>query len=480
MTTLHVHDALIGPDFEPSGPVTLAIDPDGRIASIQPAPVPDGPTRLAIPSIVDAHNHARPLSTTSFGCGAQPLEQWLPHLAIMPPVDAYLATSASLARSLKGGATSVMIHLTRPMGLKPLPEEARDIARAAADLGVSVGLAVAMRDRNPLVYGDQEAFLAGLDRETSALVHDVWLKPMPSIERQLALVDEVAASLVDQPHVDVQYGPNGVQWCSDALLGAVAEASARSGRRIHMHLLETKPQRVWADAVYPEGVVTHLERIGLLSDRLTLAHCVWVRPDELSLIAASGAQIAVNNSSNLHLYSGLAQVQTMVSAGVPVAMGLDGCTLDEDDDALRELRLLHLTGHAPGFEHPALTPQTALKAACQTGRTVLGLPEGGYLAPGMPADLMTLDLAAMNRDHLVPVSATNLLFARATSKHIRDIWSKGQQVVQGGQVLGIDLAATEDKLREAYRAALPATASVRAAWPRVAAAIADHYRSEDA
>jgi len=88
-----------------------------------------------------------------------PLEQWLPQLAVMPPVDAYTAAAASLARSVRGGATGVMVHLTRAMGQKPLPEEARDIARAAADVGVSIGFAISMRDRNPLIYGDHDALL---------------------------------------------------------------------------------------------------------------------------------------------------------------------------------------------------------------------------------------------------------------------------------------------------------------------------------
>ena len=60
---------------------------------------------------------------------------------------------------------------------------------------------------------------------------------------------------------DVQFGPNGVQWCSDALLTAIAEASQRTGRRIHMHLLETRYQRAWADATHPEGVVKHLDAL---------------------------------------------------------------------------------------------------------------------------------------------------------------------------------------------------------------------------
>jgi len=39
-----------------------------------------------------------------------------------------------------------------------------------------------------------------------------------------------------------------VQWCSDGMLEAIADASSRTGRRIHMHFLETRNQRVWADA----------------------------------------------------------------------------------------------------------------------------------------------------------------------------------------------------------------------------------------
>ena len=55
-----------------------------------------------------------------------------------------------------------MIHLTRAMGQMPLPDEAREIARAAADVGISIGFAIPLRDRNPLIYGDHDALLKGL------------------------------------------------------------------------------------------------------------------------------------------------------------------------------------------------------------------------------------------------------------------------------------------------------------------------------
>jgi cytosine/adenosine deaminase-related metal-dependent hydrolase len=75
-------------------------------------------------------------------------------------------------------------------------------------------------------------------------------------------------------------------------LEAIADNSARTGRRIHMHLLETIYQRGWADVHFPDGIVRYLRDIGLLSKRLTLAHCIHARPDELEIIAASGAHYA--------------------------------------------------------------------------------------------------------------------------------------------------------------------------------------------
>ena len=99
----------------------------------------------------------------------------------------------------------------------------------------------------------------------------------------------------------------------------------------------------------PSGIVRYLDEIGLLSPRLTLAHCTWTRPDELELIAERGATISANTSSNLHLHSGIAPVAEMVRRGCRVALGLDGATLDEDDDALRELRLAHLLHRGTGF-----------------------------------------------------------------------------------------------------------------------------------
>ncbi len=472
--------ALIGGDYAVCGPCQIRIA-DGHIKEIREldrtTAFPGSTRLLGIPSLVDAHNHARPLSTTSFGCGGQRLETWLPQLAVMPSVDAYTAAAASFARSLRGGATSVMVHLTRPMGKTSLPEEAREIARAARDVGVSIGLAIAMRDRNPLIYADHAPLLEGFSEQERQLIQATWLRALPSVSEQMSAVEEVAETLSDvDHHVDVQYGPTGVQWCTDDLLTTIAKESERTGRRIHMHLLETDAQRCWADASYSEGIVNYLSDTGLLSPRLTLAHCVWARPDELDLIASSGARIAVSTSSNLHLYSGIASVSAMHAAGVEVGMGLDGCALDEDDDALRELRLFHLLNHSRGFNRSGISPMDALRAASVAGRSGLGLAPGGVLQVGMPADLLVLDLDKLDSDALMEVDPRHYLFSRATKEHIVDAYSAGRQVIVNGKLTGVDLPGLEEALRSEFRQLLADAEDISGLWEKLKHRISAHYQ----
>ncbi|MEL6920012.1 MAG: amidohydrolase family protein [Pseudomonadota bacterium] len=468
--------APLGPDYKTSGPVALTLD-GGVIAAVDhlDGALP-GRQTFVMPGISDAHNHARPLSTTSFGAGFKPLETWLPNLAIMPSVDPYLAALCSLGRSAAGGCTAVMVHLTRPMGKTDIVTEAREIARAAADVGVHIGFALSMRDCNPLTYKNHGPVLNALPARVRAWAQATWLAPLPAVAQQIQAIDDIADALADQPHVDVQYGPAGVHWCSEALLRAVAEASQRTGRRVHMHLLETLPQRAWADETHGDGILTFLDSIGLLSDRLTLAHCVHATPEELSLIAERGARISVNPSSNLHLASGIAPAAGMLDVGVDLAMGLDGCAFDEDDDALREMRLLRHLNQGWAFAD-GVSRADVLKAVCVTSRKGLGLPQGGAIEPGAPADLLVLDLDSLDRDTVMEIDPLDYLFTRATKGHLVEVIAAGRTIVRDGVLTGCDLIAAHEELRAQYRAGLSGAGAFLENWAVLEGHLADHYRA---
>jgi cytosine/adenosine deaminase-related metal-dependent hydrolase len=343
---------------------------------------------------------------------------------------------------------------------------------------VRVGFAVAMRDRNPLVYGPSEPILAGLPPPARDEVARRFLRSPATVADQLALVETIATATAG-PMFDVQYGPNGVQWCSPGLLEGIAEASARTGRRVHMHLLETRYQRDWADREMPDGIVRHLDQIGLLSPRLTLAHCTWARPAELDLIAERGATIVVNTSSNLGIRSGLAPVAEMVRRGCRVALGLDGLALDEDDDGLREMRLAHLLHRGTGFRTD-VTRADVLTIALRNGRySVLNSEAGGTLTPGQPADVLLLDWNALEDDRLrVGLDPLDLLFARATARHIRELIVAGRSVVRDGRVLGIDYPVMREDLLARLRAMMAQNAVFADALGHLEVAIRNHFEPD--
>ena len=476
MRELHCAHLLRAADAPVVGAHTIRID-GGRIAAVE-AGKPASRRLLALPALVNAHDHARVTSTTAYGGAGKPLETWIPYLALLPSVDPYLAAAVSLSRSALGGAGAIMVHYTRVQGLTDLPTEVAEVARAAGDVGVRVGFAVAMRNRNPLVYGPSEPVLEALSPQAREEIRQRFLRPPLSVDAQIALIDAVAEAAAN-PMFDVQYGPQAVQWCTHELLEAIARASERTGRRIHMHLLETSTQRAWLDANYPGGILKFMDGMDFLSPRLTLAHCTWARPDELELIAERGATISVNTSSNLHLRSGIAPLKEMVERGCRVALGLDGSTFDEDDDALREMRLAHLLHQGIAFTTDVDRP-AMLRMAFQTGRlSVTNKDDGGALAPGEPADVLVLDWDEVDHERLrADLDPCDLLFARTTMRHIHELIVGGRTVVRDGQVLGVDYPTMRDELLGRLRSTMAQKASLAAALRELERAVGTHYQSD--
>jgi cytosine/adenosine deaminase-related metal-dependent hydrolase len=331
-----------------------------------------------------------------------------------------------------------------------------------------------MRDRNPLVYGDAGDVLTKLSPEARAVVEKQFFAPTLSATEQVARVEAVAAA-VESETFTVQFGPTGAQWCSDDLLRAIAEASARSSRRIHMHLLETKYQRAFADRAYPEGLLPHLKSLGFMSDQVAFAHCVYARPDELALIAEAGATIVTNPSSNLHLASGIAPIGEAIKNGVRVACGVDGSALDEDDDALREMRLGYFLQGGWGFDK-VIERAPYLEATVANGRRANGAPGSGEIKVGEPADLLVLDLDRLDRDAVMPVEPIDLVFARANQAHVAHLVVAGKVIVRDGELLGVEIDQIHAQLRGETRRAMPGRAGFLAAYEELERGAADFYR----
>jgi cytosine/adenosine deaminase-related metal-dependent hydrolase len=451
----------------PLGPAQVDIGSDGRIAGVRPIAEGDlspGEARLMLmPALCNAHDHGRGLSTLAFGAVDQALETWLPDLARQPKIDPYLNAAVAFARLAESGVAAVN-HCHNTQDGAALLLEAEAVSRAARDVGIAVAFAWPFFDRNPFVYGP----LAGMINHLPVPYRDTVAaggQGFRTCAQNMALIEQATA--LEHPLFKIQYHPVAPQWAQEETLAAIAEASQRDGRRIHIHLLETERQREWADSRYPQGFLAFLDSIGLLSPRLTVAHAVWLRADECALLAKRGVTVSINLSSNLRLRSGLAPLRELAVARTPFALGLDGMCLDDDQDMLRELRLVHHGFARPAKDHPAFDPTLILDGAIRIGRrTILGEDGGGCVAPGAPADLLALDFAALAYDDVTGApDAIALLLGRAQRRHVVRLIVGGREIVTDGRCRTVDLPALESLLLEqarlAYRTSPPNDGLIR-------------------
>jgi cytosine/adenosine deaminase-related metal-dependent hydrolase len=443
---------------------------DGSIGHIETGNAPED--TLVLPALSNAHDHGRGLRTVAFGAGDDALEVWISALGREPATDPWLRAAVAFAR-MAGGGVAALNHCHNTADPTRLVEEAEAVSRAARDVGVRVAFAVPIAGRNPLTYGSPEPLLSRLPTDRAAALRNRQPRS-PSPEAQLAMVDEVAT--FEHELFEVQYGPVGPQWVDDAILEKIAEGSEASGRRVHMHLFETLYQKEWAEAAYPGGLLPHLDAIGLLSERLTVAHGVHLDEQDCALLAARGVHVSYNASSNLRLRSGLAPIERFLRHGVRFGLGLDGMAFDDDEDALRELRVAWRLQRGWGAEE-VLSRDRLLDAALIDGRRAIFGPgdRGGALETGAPADILVLDAARMTSDVLAGCAEPlDLLIARARSEDVRSLFVAGREVIRDGRVTGIDLPAAEAELMAQARAAgaMPPDDDLRA----LQAALADYYR----
>ncbi len=384
--------ALTHPGRRPALEAAAISIEDDSIAAVVPTDQAADEGLLVIPALADAHDHGRGLRNVAFGVHDQALELWLPLLGREPRVDPYHRAAVAFGHLARSGVAAIN-HCHNPQHLPSLIEEAKGVARAAHDVGVRVAFGVPMRDRNYIALGDPAPIAAALgDADFKSLTGRIH---RATIEQQLDWVRQIGA--LEHPLFHVQYGPVAPQWCSDRLLACIADDFASSGRRIHMHLFETQRQREWADAQYSGGLIRRLDAIGLLSDRLTVAHGVWLTREECELLAARGVTVSVNTSSNLRLRSGIAPVGSFKAAGLRWAMGLDGMAFDDDADARRELRLVWCQQQGTGLDG-AITKADLCEAVFVNGRRTITPVGGGAIEPGLAADLVLLDYAKMTAD----------------------------------------------------------------------------------
>lgn len=408
----------------------------------------DASDLVLVPGMVNAHVH----SNEAFERGlypSLPLERWLarsyPPLGA-PPIPArwhYLRAMLVACDAIRSGTVAIQDDFLNPAG----DHEALDqVAQAWSDSGLRASVATTLGDR---------AYLDGMPHARALcepeLAHALSARPLLSIEAQSEFF--VAAHRHwhgnASGRLSVMLGPRGPQRCSDRLLREVSRLSAEHNCAAHMHVLETRTQLAASREQPGGGFFRRLQAAGLLNERLTINHAIWIDDDDIRAIADSGACVTHNPLSNQRLGSGTSPVRRLLEAGIPVALGSDGPATGDTGCMSAVLRAATLLHREPGCDAEQwIDPGRAWEMATRFGAQSMRLPaRWGTLEAGAPADLVLLN--ARHRS-LIPHHDTIAQFALSAGPDLVDsVIVQGEVLMRGGRITAFDETRLLDEAREA-------------------------------
>ncbi len=455
------------------------------VAANRSAELIDLKNHVLMPGFVNAHQHGEGLTPIQLGFPDDVLELWLGRMRRRGSFDPYWMTALAAFEMAANGVTST-IHANTPYGTGDFAQEIRSFARAYESVGMRAMVGLGARDRGELVYPDgrQDAFLQSLPADLRTLVGDPTQPPLYAGDAAatIRVMETLQREYADSKLISFAYAPAGPQWVSDQLLVELAGNAAQRNVAIHMHGLESHAQAVALAADYPEGFLKHLEALGVLSHRLSLAHAVWLTADDVDRVVANRVTLVRNPGSNLRLRAGIAPLAHYLNAGVTVALGSDSTTLNDDEDLFKEARLAMNLARSPlwnGDPPPGPRAYQRMTTEAGAGAMLLG-DRTGTLAVGMDADIIAVSLDRILGVYLDPdIDLATALYARALGSDVSMTMVGGRIIYRDGKFPLVDRDAIVARVVEDARRTRIDDRSHHEAVERLLVHIGDHYRRHE-
>jgi len=353
---------------------------------------------LLIPGLVNAHTHAA-MSLLRGLADDLPLHDWLNN-HIWPAESRWVSeefvhdgTQLAMAEMLRCGTTCFNDMYFFP-----------DVtARAAAHCGMRASVGLIVIDFPTVWANDADDY----------------------ISRGLAVHDKFRGD----PLIKTMFAPHAPYTVSDKPLEHIRVLADELDIGVHMHVHETAEEVARALDLTGKRPLERLQELELLSPSLLAVHMTQLSDAEVSAFAAAGGHVVHCPESNLKLASGFCPVQSLLTAGINVALGTDSAASNNDLDMLGEMRTAALLGKAVSGDASALPAHSVLRMATLNGARALGIgEETGSLLPGKWADITAVRLDAIETRPLYdPVS--QLVYASGREQ-VTDVWVAGQQLLK--------------------------------------------------
>lgn len=263
-----------------------------------------------------------------------------------------------------------------------------------------------------------------------------------SMDEGFARVDELVERYRDHPLVTPSIAPHAPYSTGRAVMERVADWShAHPAYPVQMHLAESTLEVEWARSTHNQSTIAVTHDAGLLKPNLIAAHCLQLDHADITMMSEAQICVATNPRSNGKAGRGIAPVEKMRNAGLPVGIGSDGAMSGNTLDLFSQLAPVSMFAKLFGGSRQPLPAVDVVRMATIEGARVLSLNlKTGSLEPGKQADLIRVSLAA---PRLLPIyDPYSMLVFAALPSDVTHAMVAGRWLMRDRQVQTLDPAKT--------------------------------------
>jgi putative selenium metabolism protein SsnA len=288
---------------------------------------------------------------------------WWPLDRSLTEEDIRISSLAMLADAIRHGTTTLIDHHASPNAIAGSLDV---VAEAVDQSGLRAVLCYEVTDRN----GEQQA--------------------QEGIQENLRFIERVRSQKPAAGRLGATFGMHASLTLSDATLDACRSA-ASPGTGFHLHVAEHPVDEYDSLAKSGLRVVDRLMAHGILGPRTIVAHAVHIDAREVSLLAETGTWVTHQPRSNMNNGVGVADVESLLRAGVKVCLGTDGFS----STMWAEWKTAYLLQKVWNRDPRRMPADLVAQIAVHNNASLAGIffPEAplGVLVPGAFADLIFVD-----------------------------------------------------------------------------------------
>lgn len=216
---------------------------------------------------------------------------------------------------------------------------------------------------------------------------------------------------------------------------------------ILIHVAESPQESETLQKEHGLSPVAYLDSIGFWSQRVSAAHMVQVKVDEMRILKQHNVGVVHNAQSNMKLASGIAPIPQYIEHGIRVGLGTDSAASNNDQDMFDEMRSVALLHKIATLNATTMNASQTLELATIGGARALHLEDQiGSLEKGKLADLIVL---ALDQPHQLPIYDLQTQIVYSTkSTDVSNVMVNGRFVVKDKKILTIDCPSTLNEARK--------------------------------